>query len=261
MSDSKLSMIDDIVSRERKQQFKSQLIEVSAELTADNYETFDETLNRRKLGKQVCQSNRLQGIRRCFQLYRDSHLFQQLVNLRDRKQQANLFRISLACVDPQTEQQRHLEWKWISTAFATLVWSIVLSFTAWFQPVVFEVFQNLQPMHMLSAAVLMLTISFISILLFFYTRRDYTVFRSNQARVPVIIMETDKPDPVTFRLLIEDIVSGIRCSSENRDIQDRLVAELKELRRLRDEAVIDYVDYERARESIFGHPEYDRQSM
>lgn len=260
MSNNKLSMIDEIVSRERKQQFKSQLIEVSLELTADNYETFDETLNRRLLRKQVCQSNQLQGIRRCFQMYRDSHLFQLLDNMRDRKQQSMPYRISLACMDAEPEQRRELEWKWISTAFATSLWSVVLAFTAWFQPAVVETFDGLQAEHVLSAATMMLSISFIAILLFLYTRRDLTVFRSRQARVPLIIMETNKPDEVTFRMLRDDIVEGINKSNATRDVQDRLVAELKELRRLRDEAVIDEACYEEARRMIFQHPEYERQS-
>jgi len=257
MEPSKTSMIDDIISRERKHELHNQFVEINADLTADNYEAFDQEYSKGNLGREYCQSNRLKGIHRSFQLYLDTHLFQR--KEQHRKHEHQQYRISLACLQASPEQVQVLEWKWVSTAIATSIWAAILIYSAMFTGI-FGYFDDIQPVHVVSAGILMATITVISLLLFLYSRKDLTIFNSYQADVPLIVMETDRPDEASFSMLKNDIIAGIANSSVGLDTQDILIAELKELRRLRDEAVIDSATYETARQRIFSHREYSKQS-
>ncbi len=249
----KSTMVDDILSIERANEKRNQMIEMNCELTADNYASFDDEFNRRFLGREYVQSDPLKGLRRTFQLYRDTYLFQMMD--RYRRSEHRKYRISLACLSAKPEQHVVLEWKWISTAIATAIWSAVLIYLGYFTDL-FTHTGALQPVHAISAGILMATITVISLLLFLYYREDKTVFTSFQADVPLVELETNKPDEATFNALKDEIIAGISSARMYQDTQEILISELQELRRLRDEGAVDPLVYEKARASIFSHYEF-----
>lgn len=252
MSNAKKSMLDDILNRDNMTDLDREIIEINYDLTIDNYDTFDERLNRRALGQRCVQENRWHGMSRSFQMYKDSHLFQELHWYRAREKKT--YRLNLACLQRKPEHIVTLEWKWVSTAIATAIWSAVLvylgSFTAFFNS------NSIQPEHAIAAGILMATITFISLILFIYQKKDQYIFYTYCAQVPIVILDTNKPDPITFEATKDRIIRGINRSTVYKDPQEVLVTELKELRRLRDEGIILDKDYEAARQQIFSHQEY-----
>ena len=258
MFNPKSSLVDDILQREHENVRKHDLLGINGELTPNNYEEFDAKIDHRELSELFVQVNKLQGVRRSFQLYKQGHLFQVFDWYRDREKRK--FRINLACLTPKPEQQTRREWKWLTTAMATAIWSLVLIYVATFTDIAGGIIP-LQPVHLVSAGVLMGSITVISLLLFAYYKRDITVFRSYQSQLPLVVLDTDKPDPDSFNRLRQMIEQGIEQTTLYKDLQERLVIELRELRRLRDEGVVKHDDYERARETIFNHSEYRAESV
>ena len=251
------SMVEEILQREHENIRKQEELDINGDLTPNNYEEFDDKIDQRQLGELFVQASRLRGIRRSFQLYRNAHLFQVFDWYRDRNKRK--FRINLACLSARPERKTVLEWKWLTTALATAIWSVILIYTASFTRIA-DTIPALQALHLVSAGVLMGTITVIALLLFTYYRQDKTVFCAYQSGLPLIELDTDKPDPETFKRLLQQIVQGIEQSTVYRDIQERLVIELRELRRLRDEGIVTQQDYETARASIFSHTDYRLQS-
>lgn len=257
MPDTNRSMVDDILHREHENEMKQQLIEINLELTVNNYDTFDERMNYRGLSREFVQENRLRGIRRSFQLYKDSHIFQMFDWYRDKVK--TKYRVSLTCLKPKPEHVVKLEWKWVTTAIATAIWSMLLIYAGYFTDITTLV-KDIEPLHIISAGVLMGTISVISLMLFMYYKQDKYVFHSFQADVPLISLDTDKPDPYTFDQLKTSITNAIAKSSMYKDTQELLIIELKELRRLRDEGIVAVSTYESARQIIFSHQEYQSEA-
>ncbi len=257
MFNPKSSLVDDILQREHENVRKQEMLDINGELTPNNYEEFDSRIDHRELSELFVQTSKLQGVRRGFQLYKQAHLFQVFDWYRDREKRK--FRINLACLNARPEQQIRREWKWLTTALATAIWSVVLIYIASFTNVAGGVIP-LQPVHLVSAGVLMGTITVISLLLFAYYKQDKTVFRSYQSQLPLVVLDTDKPDPDSFNRLRQMIEQGIEQATLYMDLQERLVIELRELRRLRDEGVIEHDDYENARNAIFSHSEYRAES-
>jgi hypothetical protein len=214
-------------------------------------------MNYRGLSEEFVQHNRLTGVRRSFQLYKDSHLFQMFDWYRDKEKKK--YRINLACLNAKPVHHIDLQWKWVTTAIATAIWAVILIYTGYFTDVA-RSFSQLEPLHVISAGVLMATITIISLLLFVYYREDKTIFRSYQGDITLIVLDTDKPDAATFQRLQSSIISAIRKSVKFKDTQEILVTELKELRRLRDEGVIADKDYESARGIIFSHEGFSSAS-
>jgi len=257
MSESKRSMVEEILHREHENEMKQQLIEINLELSVNNYDTFDERLNYRGLSREFVQENRLRGMRRSFQLYKDSHIFQLFDWYRDKEK--TKYRVSLACLKPKAAHVITLEWKWLTTAIATAIWSMILIYIGYFTDVTALV-RGIEPLHIISAGVLMGTITIISLLLFMYYKHDKHVFSTYQSDTPLIELDTDKPDPYTFDQMKQSITNAIAKSIMYKDTQELLIIELKELRRLRDEGVILVSDYEAARQQIFSHREYQAES-
>lgn len=247
------NLVDDILRREHENVQKQKSLDINSDLTPNNYEAFEERIDCRQLSEEFVQCNKLRGIRRSFQIYRNAHLFQMFDWYRDKKKRK--YRINLACLNARPEHQLTLEWKWLTTALATAIWSLILIYTASFTSIP-DTLATVQPQHLVSAGVLMATITVISLLLFVWYRRDKTVYRCYQSGLPLVMLDTDKPDPGTFRRLTRLIEQGIEASTAYRDVQERLVIELRELRRLRDEGIVSELDYENARDSIFSHHEY-----
>lgn len=253
MSDSKHTMVDNIILQDNVSKMKQEIIEVNFELTADNYDTFDERLNYRGLSEEFVQENTLRGIRRTFQLYKDAYIFQGLEWYRDKENKK--YRLNLSCLKSKPEHIVKLQWKWVSSAIATAIWSIILIYVGYFTDVS-SLVNDLEPVHMISCGVLMGTITVISLLLFLHYREDKFVFRGFQSDLVLIELDNNKPDTHNFERLLQSIRKAIEKSTHYTDTQEQLVIELKELRRLRDEGVISTQDYETSRQLIFSHREY-----
>lgn len=219
-------------------------------LSDNNYEEFDSKLDPRRLSPAFVQENRLKGTMSKFELYNKTYLFQTRRHYRD--QAPCKYRINLAWLDPKPETVQVIAWNWVSAALATAIWATVFFYVAYFTDLKIE--------YVESAGVLMSTLTVISLCLFFYYSEHKLVFNSYLSNVPLIEIDLNKPDKLNFDTFVHDIRSGIYAGWQNKDIQQMLVGEIRELRRLRDEGILSEDTYLRARTEILNHREYQIKS-
>lgn len=240
-------MIDSIIRRER-------VTEVSAVdqvvMSTDNYEDFEERINPQQLHPAFVQDNWFKGCFRKYELYDKHYLFQTIKHYRDKD--FKTYRLNLAWLDPKPESVQIIAWRWVSTALATAVWALLLFYMAYASDVKYDYIE--------SAAILMSTITVISLCLLLYSKQNKLVFNSYLSNVPLIEIEHNKPDKASFDSFVHDVRSGIYAGWQNKDIQQMLVGEIRELRRLRDLAVLSETAYLNARSAIFNHREYQIKS-
>jgi hypothetical protein len=237
-------MIDSIIRRDHVIEIDAPADQVA--LTPENYEDFDNRLDPRQLSPEFVQQNRLKGRYHKYEIYREHYIFQSVKRYRD-KVETN-YRVNLAWLDPKPEIVQKVEWKWASSALATAIWAVVLFYVAYFS--------QLQTEYVDSAAILMSTLTVISLCMFMYSNEHKLVFNSYLSNVPLIELEVNKPDKASFDGFVRDIRSGIYAGWQDKDIQQMLVGEMRELRRLRDAGILTEEAYLNARTAIFNHREY-----
>ncbi len=243
----RMSMIDSIIRRER-------VTEVSpvdhVVMSADNYEAFEEKLDPRQLQPAFIQDDWLKGRFRKYEIYNKHYLFQTIKHYRDKE--CKTYRLNLAWLDPKPETVEIIAWRWVSTALATAVWALLLFYMAYSGADKDE--------YVASATILMGTVTVIALCLLLYSRENKLVFNSYLSNVPLIEIDRNKPDKATFDNFVHDLRNGIYAGWQHKDIQQMLVGEIRELRRLRDIGIISEATYLNARSAIFNHREYQIKS-
>jgi hypothetical protein len=238
------SMIDSIIRRDNVIEINSPADQIV--MSPENYEDFEHKLDPGQLSPEFVQKNWLKGSFHKYEIYRQHYLFQSVKRYRD-KVETN-YRINLAWLDPKPEIVQTVAWKWVSSALATAIWAAVLFYIAYFSQLPIE--------HVDSAAILMSTLTVISLCLFLYNNEHKLVFNSYLSNVPLVELDYDKPDKASFDACVRDIRSGIYAGWQDKDIQQMLVGEMRELRRLRDAGILTEDSYVLARTAIFNHREY-----
>ena len=238
------SMIDSIIRRDQVIEIGSPEDQVA--LSPENYEDFDHQLDPGQLSPEFVQKNWLKGSFHKYEIYRKHYLFQSVKRYRD-KVDTN-YRVNLAWLDPKPEIVQTLAWNWVSSALATAIWAAVLFYIAYFS--------QLPIKHVDSGAILMSTLTVISLCLFFYSNEHKLIFNSYLSNVSLIELDVNKPDKASFDAFVRDIRSGIYAGWQDKDIQQMLVGEMRELRRLRDAGILTEDTYVQARTAIFNHREY-----
>jgi len=94
-----------------------------------------------------------------------------------------------------------------------------------------------------------------TLLAFFYLSHDTVYFRSQFGKIRLFELANNNPDKDTFRSFVNRIVVQINKSkaAKNMNQSQLLAAELKELRRLKDENIVPVESYEKAKQQIFKH--------
>lgn len=248
-SESRASMIDNMLHRDRTHH--DRVVEVTApmghiELTSENYEDFENKIDRRQLSPEFVQRNWLKGRFHQCEIYRQHYIFQTVKRYRDKV--CTHYRVNLAWLDPKPQVVQKIAWKWASTALATALWASVMFYVAYFS--------SMHVDYIESAAVLMSAVTVISLCMFFYSSEKKLVFNSYLSNVPLIELDYNKPDQAAFDAFVRDIRTGIYVGWQDKDIQQMLVGEIRELRRLRDAGILTEKTYLKARTTIFNHREY-----
>lgn len=244
----RLSMIDSIIRRERVTEINSSADQVV--MSADNYEDFDQQLDPKLLRPAFIQESWLKGSFQKHEIYRQKYLFQTI--RRYREKEFKQYRINLSWLDPKPEVIQTVAWRWVSSALATAIWAALLFYLAYFTELKID--------HLDSAAILMSTITVISLCLFIYRNENKLVFNTYLSDVPLITIDCNRPDKVAFDAFVHEIRAGIYAGWQNKDIKQMLVGEIRELRRLRDAGVLTEATYVQARTAIFKHREYQLKS-
>jgi hypothetical protein len=89
----------------------------------------------------------------------------------------------------------------------------------------------------------------------FYLSHDTVYFRSQFGKIKLFELANNNPDKDSFHSFVNQIVVHINKSKAAKEMnQSQLLAsELKELRRLKDENIVPYDSYEKAKVLIFKH--------
>jgi len=189
------------------------------------------------------QFHRLRGIHRQITVFNDSQCYQKIKNKHRRKYK---FRLDLAFLDPRPFRIRHIAWKWLYTSLALWALDAVMIFAGWI---------DTSSIELMGLFIAMTLGAIITLLAFFYLSYDTVYFRSQYGKIRLLELENKRPNPQSFTAFINKIVVQINKSKTARGLNQGkfLAAELKELRRLKDEFIIPEESYEKAKRLIFKH--------
>lgn len=189
------------------------------------------------------QEQKFKGVKRAFKIFNDTQLY--YVQKSFRHKENTLHRVNLCYVDIQPERECRVAWSWLSTAFATIVWSMLLLYVG--------LFTQYKADYIVIVGVLLGTFSMISMLIFYYRTHDKLIFRSYVGKIPLFEVSNHKPGNKEFDTFMETLRRHIKLAQDKLAMHQRLAGELKDLRRIRDEGRISNEHYESARNTIFKH--------
>ena len=213
-------------------------------VSEDSTEFFDsEEIAVEHVNFEFEQSNKLQGMLRQLSVFNDSQCYQSIKNKHRRKYK---FRIDLAYLDPRPFRLRNTAWKWLYASLALWVLAGVYVFAGWFDH---------SSIASLGISTGIIVIALLTLLAFFYRSHDTVYFRSQFGKIRLFELANNNPDKESFRDFVNRIVVQINKSkaAKNMDQSQLLAAELKELRRLKDENIVPEESYEKAKQQIFKH--------
>jgi len=189
------------------------------------------------------QSHRLRGIHRHLTVFNDSQCYQKIKNKHRRKYK---FRLDLAFLDPRPFRIRSIAWKWLYASLALWALDAIIIIAGWF---------DTSSINIMGVFIAITVTALLTLLAFFYLSYDTVYFRSQYGKIRLLELENRRPDQHSFTAAVNRIVVQINKSKTARGLdQSRfLAAELKELRRLKDESILPEESYEKAKKLIFQH--------
>lgn len=189
------------------------------------------------------QSHKLRGIHRHLSVFNDSQCYQKIKNKHRRKYK---FRLDLAFLDPRPFRIRNIAWKWLYASLALWGLDAIMLVAGWV---------DTSSIELLGLFIIFTVGAIVTLLAFFYLSYDTVYFRSQYGKIRLLELENKRPNPKSFTAFINKIVVQINKSKTARGLDQSkfLAAELKELRRLKDEAIVPEESYEKAKRLIFKH--------
>jgi len=189
------------------------------------------------------QASKLRGIYRQLTIFNDTHCYQSIKNKHQRKYK---YRLNLAYLDPRPIRVRHIAWRWLYASLALWGVNVGLIFSGWLESASVIILG----LFICSTAVALMTM-----MAFLYFTHDTVYFRSQFGKVRLMELINKRPDNDSFRAFIDKLVTQIKQSktASNKNNSQLLASELQQLRRLKDETVIDEESYEKAKKLIFRH--------
>ena len=225
-------------------------------LSGDDDETLftdEERVPIQKVNHQFTQTSKLKGETREYTLFNNYHFHQKVVRKYGKKTK---HRIDLTFLDPKPYRRLHIASGWLITSGILGVLGLLSVYVGWFRP-------DATPNSTLAiSASVLISLSVISLLVGIYKCEDRMVFFSKYGRMPLLSLIKNNPNRRAFRdsvkLISRAIVSAQHAAGLERVHQ--LKKELKELRRLHNEQVLDEKSYERAKQRIFSDPAFSSQN-
>lgn len=200
---------------------------------------------------EYVQHNNVKGILRGFSLFDDIYLYCtcKSFNLKKFKSiQLPKYRIDLTYIDSKPARFVYIAWKWLFRSIIAIAASVVVIYAG--------KYLGLPSTHqvILPASILLGTFGFISILLFYYKSYSNIIYRSYVGRVPLIVL-AHKPRNKDYKNFIGVLETNIKKAQRRNGItiKDRLVGEMKDMRRLRDAKIVSEKRYRQAQARIFEH--------
>ena len=189
------------------------------------------------------QEQKFKGVKRSYKIFNETQLYYTQKSFRHKENTRH--RVNLNYVNIQPERECTVAWRWLSTAFATIVWSMLILYVG--------LFTQYKADYIVIVGVLLGTFSMISMLIFYYRTQDKLIFCSHVGKIPLFEVSNHKPGNREFDTFMEKLRQHIQLGQDKLSMHQRLVGELKDLRRIRDEGRISNESYEAARNTIFRH--------
>ena len=182
-------------------------------------------------------------MRREITIFNDNQCYQK-IKLKHRRKYK--FRLDLGYLDPRPFRNRNIAWTWLYGSLAMWLLAIVFVVAGWF---------DTSSINLMGLFVVIIVVAIMSLLAFFYLSYDTVYFRSQHGKIRLLELENKQPDQKTFTSAVNKIVVHINKSKSAKGLDSSkfLAAELKELRRLKDESIIPGESYEKAKSLIFKH--------
>ena len=196
------------------------------------------------------QSHKLRGMYRKLTIFNDVHCYQAIKIKHRRKYK---FRLNLAHLDPRPFHLRHIVWKWLYASLALWCCAAIIVIAGWFDS------SSVMSMGIFAGVIVG---ALLTLLIFFYLSHDTVYFRSQFGKIRLFELANNNPDKDEFREFINKIVVQINKSKAAKGMNQSqlLAAELKELRRLKDECIVPEESYEKAKRLIFKHEAFNLKS-
>ncbi len=156
------------------------------------------------------------------------------------------YHLNLTMLEPWPVRHRRFAWRWLLSLGYFALATLVFAYYVWLH----QDPQTLNRLLPFMTAFILLACG--SLILFIYQSPNVTEFRSRYGSCPLLRLLYNKPDTESFRHFVAELKTRILAASQavTLDKQQMLAIEMKELRRLADEGVIDQDDYRRARQRI-----------
>jgi len=153
--------------------------------------------------------------------------------------------LSLNGLTQEPRRVVHMPWKWLFIALVGLVfgglWFVLAAITG-------DMFANFR----WPGLILGLSVAMLSVGIFFIKMERKDVFVSPHAGVALVEFVVNRPSKSQYREFIEMLVNAIQQNEAERglSLQKQLAGEMRMLRRLKDEGVLDNDVYDQAKMSI-----------
>lgn len=203
----------------------------------------DEKIVVEHVNSEFEQSHKLRGMYRKLTIFNDAQCYQKIKIKHRRKYK---FRLNLAHLDPRPFRLRHIVWKWLYASLALWCGAAVFVVSEWFDS------SSIISLGIFTGVIVA---ALLTLLTFFYLSHDTVYFRSQFGKIRLFELANNNPNKDDFREFINKIVVQINKSKAAKGMNQSqlLAAELKELRRLKDECIVPEGSYEKAKQLIFKH--------
>lgn len=188
------------------------------------------------------QESNARGEKRAFEIYNNKFIKVITNNIISN----NSYHLNLSMLAPWPVRHRNISWQWL---LAVLYFSITtISYTAY----LFYFQESAKLERLLPFIVIFLLLSLAAFLMFLYRSPNVVEFRSRYGNCVVLSLLYNKPNKKEFKEFIEEIKLRSLSASQvvTLDKKQMLDIEMNELRRLRNEEVIEQHDYADAKARI-----------
>ena len=214
--------------------------------------TDDEHVVVRDINLSFQQQSRLKGVSYEFTVFNDNQCYQKVTRRYGAKYK---FRINLACLDPQPRREFSLADSWLVFAGICAILGLLLVYAGWIREPPVRIDRSL----LFGLTGFSITACLITVLFALLKTRDSLILVSKCGRAPVLELINNNPAAGSFGEFIDELSRRILQARNDMpgSMTDKLVLELKELRRLRNEGVISDAQYESAKLRIFKNEAYN----
>ncbi len=198
------------------------------------------------------QSHKTRGVYRKISIFVASYGTYCHQLIRNKHQKKLDFRIDLAYLDPIPVRKHQVASQWAYCSLGLALLSGLMIWTGWFS-------NSMNPsISYMVSTITVSTLTLISLLLFAHNSYDRIIFQTQHGNVQLIELLNKYPDKESFRQFIGQFILSVKNAKKNKRLSPSrfLAGELRELRRLRDEAVISAETYEIAKAELFQNESY-----